>query len=45
MGGHLATLQLAREHHCPWDIDQVRTHAARGGHVDMVRWLDEQGGA
>jgi hypothetical protein len=33
-----------REHHCPWDQDIVRAQAAHGGHVDMLRWLDEQGG-
>jgi len=43
-GGHLSTLQWAREHHCPWGKSHVRACAARGGHVDMVRWLDEQGG-
>ena len=42
-GGHLATLQWAREHHCPWNEDIVRTFAAHYGHVDMLRWLDEQG--
>jgi hypothetical protein len=44
-GGHLATLQWAREHQCPWNKDQVRVHAAERGHVDMLRWLDEEGGA
>jgi hypothetical protein len=43
MGGHLATLKWAREHHCPWDKGNVRGHAARGRHVDVLRWLDEPG--
>jgi hypothetical protein len=43
-GGHLTTLQWAREHHCAWNKAQVRDHAARGRHVDMLRWLDEHGG-
>jgi hypothetical protein len=43
-GGHLATLQWAREHHCPWDKVTARIYAARDGHVDMLRWLNEQGG-
>ena len=43
MGGHLAPPHWAREHRCPWDKDTVRAHAAHGGHVDMLRCLDEQG--
>jgi len=43
-GGHLETLQWARENHCPWNKDIVRARAAEGGHMDMLRWLDEQGG-
>ena len=42
-GGHLATLQWTREHGCPWDADLVRAHSARGGNVDILRWLDDQG--
>jgi hypothetical protein len=43
MGGHLATLQWAREHHCPWNMYSVRAWLTLDGHVDMLRWLDEQG--
>jgi hypothetical protein len=43
MGGHLATLRWAREHHCPWNEGTIRANAALGGNVDMLRWLDEQG--
>ena len=44
MCGHLATLQWAWQHHCPWDKGTVRAIAARGGHVDMLRWLDDEPG-
>jgi len=37
-------LQWARELDCPWVKVAVRAQAARGGHVDMLRWLHEQGG-
>jgi len=44
MGGHLATLQWARERHCPWYKDAVRAHAYLGGHVDVLRWMEEEQG-
>jgi hypothetical protein len=44
VGGHLSMLQWARVHGCPWDKADVREQAAREGHVDMLRWVDEQDG-
>jgi hypothetical protein len=35
-GGHLKVLQLAREHHCPWDATTCNT-AARDWHLAMER--------
>ncbi len=41
-GGHLAVLQWAREHGCPWDEDTCRM-AAAGGHIEMLQWARENG--
>jgi len=42
-GGHLQTLQWAREHHCPWDA-RTCACAAAGGHLEVLRWAREHGG-
>jgi len=40
--GHLEVLQVAREHHCPWQ-ELTCYYAARGGHLAVLRWAVEQG--
>ena len=42
-GGHLQTLQWAREHHCPWDA-RTCACAAAGGHLEVLRWARAHGG-
>ena len=39
-GGHLETLQWARQHDCPWDAETCRW-AAQGGHLEVLRWARE----
>ena len=39
---HLATLQWAREHGCPWDENTCQ-FAASGGHLDVLKWAPEHG--
>ena len=41
-GGHLQVLQLAREHHCPWD-GGTYSSAANGGHLEVVQWARAHG--
>jgi hypothetical protein len=39
-GGHLAVLQWARAHRCPWTEGTCHA-AARGGHMEVLRWARE----
>ena len=41
-GGHLTTLQWARQQGCPWDL-HVSEAAAAGGHLAVVQWLRQEG--
>ena len=41
-GGHLAVLQWARAHHCPWDAATCYA-AASGGHLDVLQWARKHG--
>jgi len=41
-GGHLEVLQWAREHGCPWNREQCLAGAARYGHAEVARWVQEQ---
>jgi hypothetical protein len=35
--GHLAVLQWAREHDCPWD-SAISVCAARAGQLEVLQW-------
>ena len=39
-GGHLAVLQWAREHGCPWD-SLTRLNAAVHGQLEVLQWMRE----
>ena len=41
-GGHLETLQWARENDCPWD-EWTCVHAAEGGHFEILKWARANG--
>jgi hypothetical protein len=32
----------ARENDCPWD-EETCSHAARGGHLEVLKWARESG--
>jgi hypothetical protein len=40
-GGHLGVLVWARVHGCEWVEDAVRELAEIGGHLEILRWLDD----
>jgi hypothetical protein len=41
--GDLPLLQYLRAHRCPWS-ETAACAAAAGGHLNVLRWMDEQGG-
>jgi len=41
--GDLPLLQYLRAHRCPWS-ESAAAAAAVGGHLAVLRWMDEQGG-
>jgi hypothetical protein len=41
-GGHLETLQYAREHGCEW-TETCCARAAKAGHVHVLQWAHENG--
>jgi len=40
--GHLAVLQWARAHGCPWD-EKTCAYAARNGHLAVLQWARAHG--
>ena len=40
--GHLAVLQWARAHGCPWD-ERTCEYAAKNGHLAVLQWARAQG--
>jgi hypothetical protein len=41
--GHLAVLEWARAHGCPWDEERTVSAAAGGGHAAVLAWAWESG--
>ena len=41
-GGHLAVLQRARAHGCPWD-EKTCAEAAMNGHLEVLQWARAKG--
>merc|ERR1719321_1049053 len=42
MNGHLAVLQWARAHGCPWD-EYMCAYAAKKGHLEVLKWAQAHG--
>jgi hypothetical protein len=43
LNGHGSTLRWLRENGCPWQTDTMHLLAARGGSVDAMEFLQQQG--
>ena len=43
VAGHLAVLQWARAHDCPWDKNTCEDEAARVAHLAVLQWARENG--
>jgi hypothetical protein len=42
--GHVSTLRWLHEHGCPWDARTIHSYAAEGDSVDVLEYLQQQGG-